>query len=239
MVLLLSALFLPALASTTPSAGYLLPGAATPDSDVHVGGELGVGGVGVCAEGCGGLAFVRAGAWAALGPSNRFAGRIDVVSFVAGDVATTARPLILASARYTVVDEERFQLAPWLGIASDPFGAVFTGGTRDIYAAGVAFEYGGPRVRLDASVPLVVLPNDEPGRLYADGDLSTLTAVVVGASDVGLRVNTGKGHSFRFAKTGPVPEVQYRYDAGPVWFDAGLGVWLLLNDVHVAVGGRF
>lgn len=55
---------------------------------------------------------------------------------------------------------------------------------------------------------------------------------------LGLSVALGEGHSFRFWKVLSVPRTSWRYEKQHVSDEAGTAAWLLVNEVHVRVGGQ-
>lgn len=230
-------LLLSSVHAAAPSAGYFLAGAGAVEEGVH--GALGVtaGGIGVCTEGCGGGPYALGTAWAVFGKENRFAGQIQGL-WIGGTTAEGGDPFFVgASVRYNAVQEDDLSVAPWVGVLSDPLRRAFSADTREVYAVGLAVEYGGERVRLDASTPLLAFPQDEPGRYL--GDPQFLLAADIAVAEVGLRVGLGKGHTLRFAKEAILPVVTWRWEGPEVWVEAGGGVWLIFNEVHAGMGVRF
>lgn len=237
MFLLLLAVWSPPAHASDVSPGYFLPGAGEVPEGIHAGVGVTAGGIAVCAYECGGGPYAVGTAWAAFGPEDRFAGQIQGL-VLGGTTLGDALPFLVgASVRYNAVQESQLDVAPWIGVLSDPLRRVFLGDTREVYAAGIAVEYGGDRVRLDISAPVLAFPQDAPAHYFEHPQ--TLIAADILAAEVGLRVGLGKGHSLRFGKETLLPVVTWTWQGKNMWVEAGGGVWLLLNEVHAGVGVRF
>lgn len=228
-------LLLPVALAADPNPGYLLPGARPVPTDDHVGGGVTVGGAAVCTFGCGFGVYTAGSVWGAMAPDNRLVGEASVLGLDAAEGVL----LLGFSARYDVFRKERTSLAPWVGTVWDPTGAAFDVRNETVYAAGLAVDHGWKRVTLDASVPLVVLKASDPLGLYASADANSYLSWPLGLSEVGFTYDAGGGHALRFAKTTLLPTVTWRMEKGPLWVEAGGGIWLLLNEVHAGVGATW
>ena len=236
MIALALAVLSPFASAGLPTTGAWLPGAADP-GDNHGGVSVTGAGAVVYAGAPGAIGGGSANAWGAFGPNGAFA--------VQGSFATLTRAAdgvtglyALGGVRYEVLNEKRFALAPWFGALAEVEGDLLPG---EVYLAlGIAGEATLGKARLDFSVPLVIVPTDDPDYFFdADGGINEGIAAALVTADLGVTVALGERDELRFGKVLFVPGVQWRHDFGRLYLEAGASVWLLVNEAHLGVGATF